>query len=85
MITNDTGQVALKHYQPAQVIAQSNPSGNDYVFVPKANISLAFVRQEDIDSLLARKTCACGGQNRKSRFLYANEDDVRRWSNGGGR
>jgi len=83
MITNDDGWIALKHRQPTQVLTKKTPSGHDYVFVPKANISMAWVRPDDVDNLLARKSGCCG--NKKKSYTYANEDDVRRWTNGGGR
>ena len=78
--------VALKYYQPTQVLVKATPSGKEYVFVPKANISLAFVDPGDVDNLLGRKAgCNCGGSKRQQAFNYANEDDTRRWENGGGR
>lgn len=84
-ITNTAGQVALKYYQPAQVLAQQTPTGAGYVFQPKANISLAWVAPDDVGNLLQRKAgCNCGGKKRQA-FSYANESDVRRWENGGGR
>jgi hypothetical protein len=85
VVSNNVGQVALKYYQPAQVLAQGTPTGSGYVFTPKANISLAWVEAGDVDNLLQRRAgCNCGGKKRQA-FYYANEDDVRRWTNGGGR
>ena len=87
MITNGQNEVALKFYQPqARVLVPANttPTQTDYVFLCKANITLAWVKPEDVDNLLARKKTCCGG-NQRPRFLHANEDDVRRWTNGGGR
>ena len=78
--------IALKYYQPTQVIARGTPTGKEYVFVPKANISMAYVDPGDVDNLLARKGgCNCGGSRRRQAFERANEDDERRWNNGGGR
>ena len=86
MITNPAGQVALKYYQPAKVLAQQTPTGAGYVFTPRANISLSWVEPGDVDNLLQRRAgCKCGGGRKKQAFSYANEDDVRRWQNGGGR
>lgn len=85
MITNEQGQVALKYYQPQQrVLAQGLPSGKDTVFVGRANITMAWVEQEDVDHLLARYKKCCGGNKKKS-YFEANENDVRQWTNGGGR
>jgi hypothetical protein len=78
--------IALKYYQPMQVLVKATLSGKEYVFVPKANISLAYVDPDDIDNLLGRKAgCNCGGSKRQQAFSYANESDIRRWKNGGGR
>lgn len=84
-ITNDAGQVALKYYQPAQVLAQNTPTGAGYAFAVRASISMSWVSPDDVGNLLARRAgCNCGGKKRQA-FFYANEDDVRRWQNGGGR
>lgn len=77
------GHTALKYYQ-------SNPKyimlgdGTEYVFSPRANISLAWVLDEHVDQLLTKKKNCCGG-SKKPMFFLANESDVRRWTNGGGR
>lgn len=85
MITNDAGQVALKYYQPAQVISADTPSKKDYVFVVRASIAMAWVEAGDVANLLARKAgCNCGGGQKRQAYTYANETDVRRWTNGGG-
>lgn len=86
-VTNAAGEIALKYYQPVRVLAQRVPSGKDgYVFTPKASISLAWVDPQDVADLLTRKAgCKCGGARKKQAFSYASEDDVRRWTNGGGR
>jgi hypothetical protein len=85
VVTNDAGQVALKYYQPAQILAKKAPSGNEYVFAVRADISMSWVSPGDVENLLQRRAgCNCGGRKRQA-FFYANEDDVRRWTNGGGR
>lgn len=83
-ITNDAGQIALKYYQAAQVLAQQTPTGAGYAFAVRANIAMSWVDPDDVDNLLARRAgCNCGGRKRQA-FFYANESDVRRWTNGGG-
>lgn len=78
--------VALKYYQPAQVLVQGTPTGKEYVFVPRANIAMAYVDPGDVDNLLGRKkVCGGCGGTVKQLFFRANESDIRRWNNGGGR
>lgn len=78
--------IALKYYQPAQILVQGTPTGKEYVFVPRANISMAFIDPDDVANLLGRRAgCNCGGSKRTPAFDYANESDIRRWNNGGGR
>lgn len=87
MITNAAGEVALKYYQPTQrvlVPEETTPTKTAYVFVCQANITLAWVKPDDVDSLLSRRKNCCGGHKRQL-YYYANEDDVRRWTNRGGR
>jgi hypothetical protein len=86
MITN-AGYVALKYYQPQTrvlVPANTTPTQTNYVFLCKANITMAWVKPGDVNNLLSRRKNCCGSHKKQS-FYYANEDDVRRWSNGGGR
>ena len=85
MVTNDAAQVAMKYYQPAhRILVQQTPTGNDYVFLARANITMAWVDQADADHLLGRRKHCCGN-HKKQIFFYANENDVRQWTNGGGR
>ncbi len=82
MITNDDGWIALKRYQTINKIV--TVGGEEYLFYTKANICLAWIRPEHVGAVLNIKKKCCGG-NTKSQFRYANENDARRWSAGGGR
>lgn len=84
MVTNEAGQTALKYRLPVPVIAKNTPSQTEYRFTVKANLSIAWINQEDIDNLINRKKTCCGGTTHKL-FRYASEDEARRWQNGGGR
>lgn len=86
-ITNDAGQVALRIWPYDSKLVQETPSGNDYLFAWRANITMAFVDPQDVDNLLNRWCgCNCGdGKPKRKCFGYASEDEVRRWENGGGR
>lgn len=81
---NDIGQIALKYYQPGQILVQRTPSKTDYVFQTRANICMAWVNLEDVENILARNSRPCCGGHTKKIFSYANESDVRRWTNNGG-
>jgi hypothetical protein len=82
MVTNNEGFVALKRVRTINKIV--NVGGEEYFFNTRANICMAWIRPEHVDGVLSiRRTC-CGG-SKKPDFRHANEDDVRRWTNGGGR
>lgn len=78
-------QTALKYYQPAhRVLIQDTPSGTPYVFTCKANITMAWVNDTDVEHVLSRYKVCCGG-HRRAMFSRATESDIRQWTNGGGR
>lgn len=77
MQTNSSGEVALKYLRGGQRLV------NGYVFIPKANISLAWVKPEDVQVMYNIKRGCCG--NKKRVIFPANEQDVRIWTNNGGR
>ena len=82
MVENDDGMIAVKGYQsrPRKVRV-----GDDiYIFTVRARISMCWVRPEHLERVLSEKKTCCGG-NRRRLFLIANESDVRRWTQGGGR
>ena len=81
MIEQD-GKVAIAYYQTIPHVIQVN--GNEYAFVVKADICMAWILLDDYQQVLSiTKTC-CGNQKRTV-YRFANESDVRRWTNGGGR
>lgn len=83
MITDANGNVALKYYQTIpHVVAISDQTS--YAFAVRANICLAWVRPDHVEKMLNKTKVCCGG-NRKKVYFLANENDVRRWTNGGGR
>ena len=82
MITNDDGWVALKRPQTINKVVTVRDE--QYLFHTRANICLSWIRPEHVDSVLNIKRVCCGGK-KKPMFRYANEDDARRWTNGGGR
>ena len=60
-------------------------NGNPYRFQDvRANINLLYVPAEDVPALMAVRGGCCG-KKQTGILMLANEDDVRRWTNGGGR
>ena len=84
METNDVGQVALKYHQPVQKYVQMG-DGAEYVFIVRANISFAWVQPNHVDFIMNIRRNDCSACGNKPVFRYANSDDVRRWTVGGGR
>jgi hypothetical protein len=83
MVENTEGKVALKYMTTNQKLVTA-PSGNQYVFVPKHNISMAWVEKKDAGPLVGmKKGCKCGSNSKKQVIFYAQDHDVRRWYNGG--
>jgi len=82
MVYNDDGWVALKRFQTINKLVIVGDE--EYLFATRANICMAWIRPEHVDQVLAIRRVCCSG-TKKPMFTYANEDDVRRWTNGGGR
>jgi len=80
MIVQD-GQVAIDYYQTIPHVVQVNR--NEYAFVVRADICMAWIKEEDVNAILSVTKQCCGG-NRNTVYRLANENDVRRWTNGGG-
>lgn len=77
MITNDAGEVAIRHYQPIQkLITVGNTS---YVFIPKFNISIAWIKPEHVDTVLRMRKSCCGNRKHKM-FTITDQTHVDRWS-----
>jgi len=76
-ITNQANETAIRYYQPAPILVKQNPSGTDYYFDVQSAVSLAWVKPEDVDSILARRGGCCN--NRRQLFAYANDEAVRVW------
>lgn len=81
-VVDETDRVAIRYHQPAQVVTECGP--RQYIFVPKANLSIAWVPQSDAQCVLDKRGGCCG-QRRPGVFTYANASHVRQWTNGGGK
>ncbi|RMD57938.1 hypothetical protein D6833_13415 [Candidatus Parcubacteria bacterium] len=73
----------MKYFQPHRKYIRLG-NGHEYVFTVRANISLTWVEPEDVQRILNIRRACCGGK-RNQQFFLANESDVRRWTNNGGR
>jgi hypothetical protein len=67
----------MVYYQPIQKYIKVN--GHEYVFIPRNNVSLAEVQDEDVATLSAYKEgCNCASGKRKA-FYIANDMHIRIW------
>jgi len=82
MEANEDGWIAIKRYQTINKVV--SVGGEEYLFLTKANICMAWIKPEHAGAILQIKKECCGG-SRKAEFRPANENDVRRWEAGGGR
>ena len=81
-ISDENGNIAIKYYQTIPKIVKVG--GSEYLFQVRANICMAWIPEEYGNIILAKTKVCCGGNKRKV-FRLANENDVRRWTVGGGR
>lgn len=83
MVTNEAGQVALRHRRQTDKHVRLG-DGTEYVFVVQRHVSIAFVDPKHVDQVL-RITRNCCGNSNKPIFTYASESDIRIWTGQGGR
>lgn len=79
----ENGKVAMKLLRKQRILVRC--SNGEYVFSMRANIALAWVDEQDVPCCMNVKRNCCGPGRKKSLITFANESDVRRWTNGGGR
>lgn len=78
------GNIALKRYTTIPKLVKMG-DGTSYSFTVHANICLCWVQTKHAPQILAiLHHCNCGNSNGSPEFRYANESDVRRWTNRGG-
>lgn len=81
MITNSDGLVALQHYNSNPRTVKIQEDGTMYSFVPKSNVSLAWVKREHVDKLLTYKAKLCCRKN-QNMFFLASQINVNLWETG---
>lgn len=86
ILNADGTLVAMRYLRQQQMIVECGPgkARRQHVFSMKANISMGWIPLEDVPCCLAVKGGCCG-QRKAGIIIYANEADVRQWTNGGGR
>lgn len=84
-ITNPAGEIALKWVlpRPAKPV-KIDGTDTVYIFAPKHNVWMAWVKPEHVDRLLAfrEKTCNCNNGVYKNAFKLSNRIDVNLWMYG---
>lgn len=84
-IINDAGYVAIKWVlpRPAKPVIIDGEE-TVYLFTPKQNIWMAWVKPEHVDRLLVfkEKTCNCNNGVYKNAFMLCNQLDVCLWMTG---
>lgn len=73
MEKNELGQVCVKHFNSNGTGHQVN--GHTYTWIPKYNVSLAWVEEADVPNLLSVMINACCGHT-GHKFSLANANDV---------
>jgi len=71
------GHTAVKYFQ--QVPQRVKVAGITYDFAIKANICMAWIKDEHVSTVLALTKNCCGGRKNHP-YRLANEADIRRWS-----
>ena len=86
MVTNESGQVAIKWAIERRIPRPIKIDGTDrtYICVSQHHVSLFWAIPEDVDRLLAHreKSCNCGGGIKTNAFVLASQLDVNLWTTG---
>jgi hypothetical protein len=76
------GLVAMKYKRKQRLIAKCGK--RTHIFNMQANICMAWIPIDDVPCALALKGGCCG-EKKPGVVTFANEADVRQWTNRGGR
>ena len=80
MITRN-GMVSMQHYNSNGCTVIMEEDKTTYTFIPKMNVSLAFVKPEHVDALLRQKARMCCGKS-QNKFFLASEINTNLWQYG---
>lgn len=81
MIKNSSGDVAMTYYQNTGYHAQLG-NGHEYLFVTHRNVCMAWVKEEDVQKMLAVVKTCCGGNTRPI-FRLSSQQEVNLWTGSG--
>lgn len=72
------GLTALQHWNSNPATVKMDGTDRVYTFVPKYNVSLAWVQEQDVEKLLSikAKTCECNGGAYTQKFRIASDINV---------
>jgi hypothetical protein len=83
-IYNDAGEVAMRHLRDNQrvlVACGTEKDRRNYVFHTRFTLCMSWVKECDAGCCLA-VTGGCCGNRRPGIIVFANEDEIYRWTNG---
>lgn len=73
------GYTAIRYFQ--QVPQKVKIGTDEYNFVVKANVCLAWVKNEHVEQVLNITRICCGG-NKNHPYRVASEQNLQAWTNG---
>ena len=81
MIKNSDGLVAIQHYSSNPKTVEIHRDKTMYVFVPRLNVSMAWVKEEHVSDLLSFRGKVCCGKKGQM-FYLASLINVNLWTTG---
>ena len=73
------GYVAIQHYNTNGWSVKVGDT--TYTWIPQHNVSMAWVKEEDVDKILKIRTRGCCGTDR-NRFVRSSQIAINLWSTG---
>jgi hypothetical protein len=81
MIKNSDGLVAMQHYNTNPRTVKIDRDRTMYSFIPKFNVSMAWIKEEHVSDLLAARGKMCCGK-KGNLFYLASQINVNLWMTG---
>lgn len=80
-VVNTSGYVAVQHYNANGWTVKIESDNITYTFVPRHNLSLAWIKEEHLGKVLSIRRKGCCGTN-PQRFHLASQINVNLWNTG---